>query len=229
MVVDYTVHNHESSVSIVDSPRVSDPGGQHVKEDRQRPRPQRYVPDPAGATKAEVSREAGQATVSDGAGPVSSQESPTRDVRRVVVVNKDYVQYSMPSVSLSPKNSMFPMVSPKISNDLSEVYLKAYNVNASPIDVIRFRQYLAGYPSKLFIDVLDLIKNGANLHSSLKFDPSRSAPPNQKSTEIYKDLVDQYVWSKLKLNRIAGPFLHRPPGLVVSPLGAVPKRNSYYP
>ncbi len=28
------------------------------------------------------------------------------------------------------------------------------------------------------------------------------------------------------MNRIAGPFLHRPPGLVVSPLGAVPKRDS---
>ncbi|MCP3930654.1 MAG: hypothetical protein GY705_16310, partial [Bacteroidetes bacterium] len=131
-------------------------------------------------------------------------------------MNKNVLQYSMPFVSQSPNNV----------NDLSEVYLKAYNVNASPIDVIRFKKYLSGYPSKLFLEVLDLVKNGANLHSSLQFDPSRPAPPNQKSTEVYKDLVDQYVWSELKLNRIAGPFLHRPPGLVVSPLWAVPKRDS---
>ncbi|MCP4263223.1 MAG: hypothetical protein GY774_37795 [Planctomycetes bacterium] len=96
------------------------------------------------------------------------------------MVNKDFVQYSMPSFSLSPKKSVSQLVSPKISNDLSEVYLKAYNVNASPIDVIRFKQYLAGYPSKLFLDVLDLVKNGANLHSTLKFDPSRPAPPKSK-------------------------------------------------
>ncbi len=75
MIVDYTVHNHESSLSIVDPPRVSDLGDRHVKEVRQRPGPRRCVPDPAGATKAAVSSEVGQATVSDRAGPASPQES----------------------------------------------------------------------------------------------------------------------------------------------------------
>ncbi len=43
-------------------------------------------------------------------------------------------------------------------NDLSDVYIKAYDVNASLIDVTRFQRYLSGYPSKLFLDVLDLVK-----------------------------------------------------------------------
>ncbi len=111
-------------------------------------------------------------------------------------------------------------------NKLSDVYLKEYNVNASPIDVIHFQSYLKGYPSKLYWEVVDIVKNGANIHSLLQCDPSRTAPQNQKSTETYKDLVDDYIWSELKLNRISGPFLHRPPGLIVSPLGAVPKRDS---
>ncbi len=135
-------------------------------------------------------REAGQATVSNGVGPVGSAEGPTGDVRHVVVVNKNIAQYSMSSVDLSPNNSMSSVdLSHKKSNDLSEVYLKAYNVNASPIDVIRFKQYLSGYPSKLFIDVLDLVKNGANLHSILQFDPSRPTPL------IKNPLKAKRIWS----------------------------------
>ncbi len=47
--------------------------------------------------------------------------------------------------------------SPDRVNDLFEVYIKAYDVNASPIDVIRLKNYLTGYPSKLFLEVLDIV------------------------------------------------------------------------
>ncbi|MCP4263521.1 MAG: hypothetical protein GY774_39345 [Planctomycetes bacterium] len=124
--------NHACSVSSVAAPpRVSDPGGQHTQEDQQSPVPRRSVPGPNGATKTRVVREAGQATVSDGVGPVGSAEGPTGDVRHVVVVNKNIAQYSMSSVDLSPNNSMSSVdLSHKKSNDLSEVYLKAYDANA---------------------------------------------------------------------------------------------------
>ncbi len=48
---------------------------------------------------------------------------------------------------------------PERVNDLSDVYVKAYDVNASPIDVIRFQNNLSGYPPKLFLEVLDMVKN----------------------------------------------------------------------
>ncbi len=85
-----------------------------------------------------------------------------RASRHVVFSNKNVSQYSMP---------FYVSQSPNRVNDLSEVYLKAYDVNTSPIDVIHFKNYLSGYPSKLFLEVLDIVKNGANLHSSLQFDP----------------------------------------------------------
>ncbi len=74
-------------------------------------------------------------------------------------------------------------------------------------------------------EVIDIVKNGAKIHSSLVFDLARPVPPNQKSTIQYKKQVDDLLISELQLNRIAGPFLYSPPGLILSPLGTVLKRD----
>ncbi|MCP3933622.1 MAG: hypothetical protein GY705_31530, partial [Bacteroidetes bacterium] len=50
--------------------------------------------------------------------------------------------------------------------------------------------------------------------------------PNQKSTLEFEPLVDEMNKKELKENRIAGPFLYPPPGLIISPLGAVPKKEA---
>ena len=41
-----------------------------------------------------------------------------------------------------------------------------------------------------------------------------------------KRSVQEKLSKELKLNRIAGPFTSKPPGLIVSPLAAVPKKDS---
>ncbi|MCP3933190.1 MAG: hypothetical protein GY705_29320 [Bacteroidetes bacterium] len=41
----------------------------------------------------------------------------------------------------------------------------------------------------------------------------------------FEPLVDDMIKKELKEQRIAGPFLYPPPGLIISPLGAVPKKE----
>ncbi len=141
-------------------PRVSGPGGQPLREDHDELPPEDQDAGQSVTPTTVEDRGAGPATISGGAGPVSSIAVPSWDVRHVFFRNKSFSQYPM---------SFYVSQSPDRVNDLSEVYIKAYDVNASPIDVIRFKNYLTGYPSKLFLEVLDMVKNGANLHTSLQF------------------------------------------------------------
>lgn len=46
---------------------------------------------------------------------------------------------------------------------------------------------------------------------------------NHKSFAQHRDYADQYLKTELAANRIAGPYSEKPHGLVVSPLGLIPK------
>ena len=106
------------------------------------------------------------------------------------------------------------------------VYSQAFYRKPSPLKWFRLQSYLSGYDSQKLCEIVDIVKNGAKIHSEILFDPLRPHPPNQKSTQLYHDLVEKSIFQDLLSHKIAGPFLTPPPGLIVSPLGAVPKRDS---
>ncbi len=74
------------------------------------------------------------------------------------------------------------------------------------------------------LEVVDIVKKGASVPSLIPYDPATPLPTNQKSTIEHYDLVNEMLMKELKEKRIAGPFLKPPPGLIMSPLGAVPKK-----
>ncbi|MCP3929065.1 MAG: hypothetical protein GY705_08195, partial [Bacteroidetes bacterium] len=111
------------------------------------------------------------------------------------------------------------------SSDLASAYVEAYNLNVCPIRVDVFQAFLKGYEPKKLKEVLDIVGNGVHIPSSKVVDVSAPIPVNQKSTVEFSDLVDNMLMLELKENRIAGPFMVPLPGLIVSPLGAVPKKE----
>ncbi|MCP3928924.1 MAG: hypothetical protein GY705_07475, partial [Bacteroidetes bacterium] len=155
-------------------------------------------------------------------------QSQSGDIRIVQFNdNKSSQSYNVDSFSTNQITQIYSVpTNTSQTQSLSNVYVQAYNANACPINVVRFQSFLSGYPPQKMFEVIDIVKNGAKIHSSLVFDPDRPVPPNQKSTVQYKTQVDDLLMSELKLNRVAGPFLSSPPGLILSPLGAVPKRDS---
>ncbi len=67
-----------------------------------------------------------------------------------------------------------------------------------------------------------MIQNGVSIPSSKV--PLATVPPNQKSTDVYSSQVNEMICLELQSKRIAAPFFNPPPGLIISPLGAVPKK-----
>ncbi|MCP3927716.1 MAG: hypothetical protein GY705_01280, partial [Bacteroidetes bacterium] len=143
------------------------------------------------------------------------------DVRNVVVIHNVSDNMSTNNVNKNQKASF--SLPPK---DLSLAYVWAFNRNACPINVYRFKMYLTKYDSELYNDVVDIVQNSVHIPSSKVVDSSCPIPPNQKSTKEYEILVDDMLMKELKANRIAGPFVSSPPGLIISPLGAVPKKEA---
>ncbi len=94
-----------------------------------------------------------------------------------------------------------------------------------PIKVQVFRAYLKDYDKVKFIEVMDLVQFGVHIPSSKVVDRLSPIPVNQKSTVEFASKVDEMLMLELKEGRIAGPFLVSPPGLIISPLGAVPKKE----
>ena len=87
----------------------------------------------------------------------------------------------------------------------------AYNINACPIDVDRFKTLLNGYPQHKYDEVVDIVQNGVKLHSLKVVDPNCPIPKHQASTLEHEQQVDEMLMKELKLKRIAGPFLKPPP------------------
>ncbi len=110
-------------------------------------------------------------------------------------------------------------------SDLASVYITAYNNNVCPINIPVFHSYLRNYDLSKFVEIMDIVQNGVQLHSDKVLDLNVEIPSNQKSTVEFHDLVDEMLMKELKEGRIAGPFLKPPPGLIISPLGAVPKKE----
>ncbi len=92
--------------------------------------------------------------------------------------------------------------------------------NVFPVDLVKFQSFLQGYEIGKLNEVFDIVGNGVQIPSDKIVDSFAPVPVNQKSV-----LVDEMLMLELKENSIASPFLVSPPGLIVSPLGAVPKKR----
>ncbi|MCP3888315.1 MAG: hypothetical protein GY702_05510, partial [Desulfobulbaceae bacterium] len=134
--------------------------------------------------------------------------------KRVVIIDPNKVSKNYPTVD-------------HVSLQFSDPYDLAYSINPSPIKWHRFVPWLHDYDSSKFHELAEMICYGVSIPSAKVFDPHAPVPPNQKSTQVYADQVQIMICEELLANRIAGPFTKPPYGLIVSPLGAVPKKDSH--
>ncbi len=131
--------------------------------------------------------------------------------KRIVIIDSNKISQSYTNVDYSDSSIVCQ-------------YDLAYSINPSPISIHRFLPWLQGYDSDQSAEFIDMIQNGVSIPSSKLFDPLAPIPPNQKSTDVYSAQVNEMICSELQHKRIAGPFFSPPPGLIISPLGAVPKK-----
>ncbi len=131
--------------------------------------------------------------------------------KRIVIIDSNKISQSYTNVDY-------------IDSSIVCQYDLAYSINPSPILVHRFLPWLQGYDSQQSAELIDIIQNGVSIPSSKLFDPLAPIPPNQKSTDVYAAQVNDMICLELQSKRIAGPFFSPPPGLIISPLGAVPKK-----
>ena len=105
------------------------------------------------------------------------------------------------------------------------IYYQASQDWPCTINPYRLQVFLEGYEVKHKLELLDGIRYGFNIHSSL---PSRlgCGYTNHKSALEDSSKVTAKLMKELELKRIAGPFDVPPPGLITSPLASVPKKDS---
>ena len=107
--------------------------------------------------------------------------------------------------------------------------LNCYDLSAkswpTPLIYHRFEYYLQGYDYHKKQSLLDNISNGVRIHSYLTPELSQDAIYNHSSAIENSQFVSDKIQSELSHNRIAGPFSKKPPGLIVSPLASVCKKE----
>lgn len=110
-------------------------------------------------------------------------------------------------------------------NNIHDIYLQASTSWPSPISHHRLEVWLKGYDVFDKNQLISGISKGFIIQSS---PPARDLQgyTNHRSALQFADQLEVKIQQELSLNRIAGPFTSPPPGLIVSPLAAVPKRGS---
>ena len=114
-------------------------------------------------------------------------------------------------------------------DDVMEVDVNCYDEASkswpTPLLYHRFNYYLQGYDYYKKKDLLHIIAYGARIHSDLTTDLSQEAVYNHSSAVNNHAYVSDKIKDELSNNRIAGPFKTKPPGLIVSPLALVEKKE----
>ena len=93
------------------------------------------------------------------------------------------------------------------------------------INVFRLQAWLDGYQEQSKKELLTGIKFGFQVQSSLPFRLGGDYT-NHRSALQHVTKINEKLSKELLLHRIAGPFDRPPPGLILSPLAAVPKKDS---
>ena len=112
-----------------------------------------------------------------------------------------------------------------LSKPLHDVYELAAKHKSSPINIERFIVYLHGYDSISKHKLIYSLKHGIRIPSKLVVDQDDPVPKNHSSINQHLDFVRSKLQEESSKHRIAGPFQVKPPGLVVSPLSVVDKKQ----
>ncbi len=105
------------------------------------------------------------------------------------------------------------------------VYTKAAALTSSPLKAHVFELYLREYDPWLRDHLLTNLKEGISI-------PSTQVPPleysfyNHPSALQNAGKVSELIASRVTKGIIAGPFANPPPGLIVSPIAAIPKKET---
>ncbi len=137
----------------------------------------------------------------------------------------------VPKQSSVVKNctSKYKFVKSNKPKPIPQVYVKAFETNPSPLKLYAFKAWLNGYDPILKAQLLQNIQHGVSIPCLRPTNAQTSVPKNQPSALKNSKLVDEFIQEELRNNRICGPFETRPEGLFVSPLAAVPKKDSDKP
>ena len=105
------------------------------------------------------------------------------------------------------------------------IYSQAARTWPCTIDPYRFQAYLEGYESLQKQFVLNGLRYGFDIQSSVPHRPA-NVYTNHKSALDAEPLVTIKIFNERKANRISGPYNFLPHDLLLSPLSCVPKRDS---
>ena len=93
------------------------------------------------------------------------------------------------------------------------------------INLYRLHVFLEGYEETSRKELLDGIRFGFRIESSVPYRLGGDYV-NHKSASQFSSLIQIKIDSELQQGRIAGPFSQPSPGLILSPLASVPKREA---
>ncbi len=147
---------------------------------------------------------------------------PIYACNQVTLCNHNFLSADLDVLSqLTERNA----IDAQITHDESlNVYTKAAAINSSPLKAHVFQLYLQDYDPELRDHLLSNLKDGIRI-------PSFQTPPesysfyNHPSALQHKKQVSEMIATRVAKGIIAGPFGLPPPGLIVSPIAAIPKKG----
>ena len=107
-----------------------------------------------------------------------------------------------------------------------DVYELEAQTTYSPLKLESFVAWLHGYDQSKKQHLLDVIKNGVRIPSSKTADDDNVVLYNHDSALQEADFVREKIREEIACHRVAGPFMEKPEGLVISPLSIVPKAGN---
>ncbi|MCP3931837.1 MAG: hypothetical protein GY705_22405 [Bacteroidetes bacterium] len=144
--------------------------------------------------------------------------------------NDSVVDNILPQSSNQHKiDSKYVLVRNNKQKSIPQIYSSAFDTNPSPIKFFPLQAWLDGYDPLLKAQLLRNIQHGVSIPCLRPTNTQKSVPKNQPSALKNFKLVDEYIQEELSNKRICGPFDERPEGLFLSPLAAVPKKDSEKP
>ncbi|MCP3892463.1 MAG: hypothetical protein GY702_26855, partial [Desulfobulbaceae bacterium] len=105
-----------------------------------------------------------------------------------------------------------------------DVYSIASVINSSPLRPQMFEKWLRRYNWYDKAQILYDLNFGVRIPSS-KLPPSQYSFYNHPSVFDHQEKVSEMLVSRIEKGIVAGPFDFPPPGLIVSPLAAIPKKE----
>ncbi|MCP4262038.1 MAG: hypothetical protein GY774_31735, partial [Planctomycetes bacterium] len=110
-------------------------------------------------------------------------------------------------------------------DDTLDVYSIAAAFNSSPLRLEMFEKWLVNYNWFDRAQILYDIKFGVRIPSA-KRSPLVYVLHNHPSVDDHLEKVSDLIDSRVRMGIIAGPFEVPPPGIILSPLAAIPKKES---